>query len=229
VGQDPDYSLGVKSTYVKDNAYSQDLINWMYDQADGSAQAKKSDPENMDKAIAAKLDSSMTEFYSSFNTLNKDKADTNERRHTRQVCSGHDSEYRQASESGRPPERRTRFMPLPDHRRNSYMPSVMNTYVKDGNDVKHTLTDEQYVTYQTRYLALYWSYAEQNLTAGMSTKEKAAVLTAAKDVAKEEATNAMLTRIGATATAYTTDYAGVDAGDVIQFKSQIDLANDDGA
>jgi N12 class adenine-specific DNA methylase len=230
VGQDPDYSLGVKSTYLKDNAYSQDLINWMYDQADGSAQAKKSDPENMDKAITAKLDSSMTDFYSNFNTLNRDKADTNERRHTRQVVLDMVNEYRKASESGETTAAQDAvYAVVRATGETSYMPSVMNTYVKDGNDVKYALTDEQYVTYQTKYLALYWDYAERNLSTGITTKEKAAILQAAKDVAKERATNTMLTRIGASNTAYATDYAGVADSDVIQFKAQTDLANDDGS
>jgi N12 class adenine-specific DNA methylase len=230
VGEDPDYSLGVKSSYIKDNAYSQDLVNWLYDKASNSAMEKNSDKSNMDKAITAKLDSSMTEFYSNFNSLNKNKADSDARRHTRQVVLDMISEYQKSSDSNSTTAAQDAvYAVVRAAGEITYMPSVMNTYVKDGNDVKHDLSDDQYVSYQTGYLALYWDYAEKNLTSGMDTKEKAAVLNAAKDVANEEATNAMLTKIGADNTGYTTTYEGIDAGDVIQFKAQTDLADDDGS
>lgn len=29
-----DYTLGVRNTYIKDNQYSTDLVNWMYDKAE---------------------------------------------------------------------------------------------------------------------------------------------------------------------------------------------------
>ncbi|MEA4920624.1 MAG: strawberry notch family protein [Clostridiaceae bacterium] len=227
IGQDPDYSLGVKSSYVKDNLYSQDLVNWLYDQASRSAMAKKSNQENMDKAITAKCDSSMTDFYSNFNALNKNKPDTEARRHTRQVVLDMISEYREASDKGTTTRAQDAvYAVIKAIGETSYMPSVMNPYVNDGNSARHTLTDEQYVTYQTKYLALYWDYAEQNLATGMSAKEKAAVLKAAKEAAKEEATNHVLARIGAPKTKYAEKYAGISTDDVIEYQAKIETNTD---
>lgn len=224
-----DISAGVVSTYVKDNAYSQDLVNWLYDQADKSAMAKKSAPKDMDKAITAKLDSSMTGFYSNFNKLNRDKADTEERRHARNVVLEMVSEYRESCDAGTTTRaQQAVYAVVKATGDTSYMPSVLGVEVKDGNGVKHQLTDIQYTSYQTQYLAYYWDYAEQGLKRGMSDQEKAAVLNAAKSSAKEQATNEMLRRIGAPETRYAEKYSGVDTEDVIQFRAQTDLADDDG-
>lgn len=227
VGENPDYSLGVKSTYVKDNAYSQDLVNWLYDRADNSAMAKKSDPENMDKAIAAKLDSIMTDFYSTFNTLNRGKYATTERRNTRQIVLTMISEYRQAIDEGYTSRAQEAVYDVVRTTGETvYMPSVMNDYVKDGVGEKHTLTDTQYVSYQTNYLNLYWSYVEENLHPGDSINKRAAVLNAAKSVAMEQATNAMLRRIGAPETSFVEKYDGVDDGDVIEYKARVATETD---
>ena len=224
-----DISAGVVSTYVKDNAYSQDLVNWLYDQADKSAMAKKSAPKDMDKAIAAKLDSSMTGFYSNFNKLNRDKTDTEERRHARNVVLEMVSEYRESCDAGTTTRaQQAVYAVVKATGDTSYMPSVLGVEVKDGNGVKHQLTDIQYTSYQTQYLAHYWDYAERSLKRGMSDQEKAAVLNAAKNSAKEQATNEMLRRIGAPETNYAEKYGGVDTEDVIQFRAQTDLADDDG-
>lgn|GEM_PF-4418244 len=230
VGEAPDYTLGVKSTYVRDNAYSQDIVNWLYDHSDRSAMAKKSNDTDMDKAITAKLDANMTSFYGNFNSLNKGQTDTNERRHTRQVVLDMISEYRKASESGSTTKVQNEvYDVVRDTGETAYMPSVMNTYIKDGDGVTHTLTDAQYVDYQTGYLNGYWQYIEQNIISGMDIRKKAAIITAAKDVAKEESANAMLGKLGVRKTDYASDYSGVDAKDVVQFKAEIDLANDDGS
>ena len=39
----------------------------------------------------------------------------------------------------------------------------------------------------------------------------------------------MLGKLGVRKTDYASDYSGVDAKDVVQFKAEIDLANDDGS
>ena len=55
------------------------------------------------------------------------------------------------------------------------------------------------------------------------------MLKAAKDVAKEEATNRTLARIGAAQTDYFAEFEGVSNDTVISYKAQRDLANDDGS
>ena len=59
-----DLTLGVQNTYVKDNVYSQDIVNRLYDYAEASGQKSKSHPDDIEAAIMAKRDANMTEFYS---------------------------------------------------------------------------------------------------------------------------------------------------------------------
>ena len=66
---------------------------------------------------------------------------------------------------------------------------------------------------------------EQNLTGAQTEAEKVAILKSAKEVAKEQATNRTLKRIGADATSYFDKYGNVGTNDVIQFQAQVDLAN----
>ena len=105
----------------------------------------------------------------------------------------------------------------------------MQSTIKDGDGTQHTLSDVQYVEYQTDYLRLYWNYVETNLNTRDTLAQQAAVLKAAKDVAKEEATNRTLARIGAKTTSFQEKYKNVGTDDVIQFRAQMDLADDDGS
>lgn len=222
-----DYSLGVRNTYIKDNQYSTDLINWLYDHADKSAKAKKSDAENMDKVIAAKLDSNMTTFYSRYYGLEKSASVAS--RSTRQTVLDMVLEYRKSIDSGELTATQKAVNAICKQVGSTEgMPSVMQDEVQDGSGVKHKLSDVQYVEYQTDYLRLYWETVEDSLPGAKSDKEKLAVLKAAKEVAKEEAANRTLARIGAPKTKYATEFKGVDKEDVVTFKAQIDLANDDG-
>ena len=224
-----DYTVGIRNTYVKDNQYSTDLINWLYDHADKTAKAKKSDAANMDKAIAATMDSRMTEFYSRYYGLEKSTSVAS--RSTRQTVLDMVLEYRKCADSGEYPaaQKAVNAICKKAGTTNDMMPSVMPVEVKDGNDVKHKLSDVQYVEYQTDYLRLYWETVEDSLPGAKSDKEKQAILKAAVTVAKEEATNRTLARIGAPKTKYATKFKGVDKEDVVTFKAQLDLADDDGS
>lgn len=225
-----DYTLGVRNTYVKDNQYSTDLVNWMYDQADISSRAKKSDPSDLNKAITAKMDGNMTTFYSRYYKLAKNQRETTATRAARQTVLDMISEYRKATDTGSLTAAQRAVYSLCEAVGNTdNLPAVMKAEVKDGNGRKHTLSDIQYVEYQTEYNRLYWENVEANLADATGTAEKNAVLTAAKAVAKEQATNRVLARIGATQTKYTTEFEGVSTNDVITYKAQRDLANDDGS
>lgn len=225
-----DLTLGILNTYKKDNAYSQDLTNWLYDQADASSKAFKSDQRNMEKNIAAKMDGKMTDFYGKYYGIAKSEPETTANRGTRQTVLSMILEYRKQLESGH----RTRgqsavYSVVEATDRTELLPAVMNTYVKDGNGVKHNLSAVQYVEYQTDYNRRYWEYVEDNLDTRASPATQAATIAAARNAAKEDATNATLRRIFAPATDHATKYDGVATGNVIQFEAGIDLANDDGS
>lgn len=67
------------------------------------------------------------------------------------------------------------------------------------------------------------------LSPSQSADERAAVLRAAKTVAKEEATNRILSELRAPKTSHAEKYEGVKAEDVAMFKAFCDLANGDGS
>ena len=224
-----DYTLGIRNTYVKDNQYSTDLVNWMYDKADASSAAKKSDPKSMDKAITAAMDSRMTDFYGRYYKLAKNQRETTATRAARQTVLDMITEYRKASDTGSLTAAQSAVYELcRTVGSTDNLPAAMPVEVKDGNGKKHALSDLQYVEYQTEYNRLYWDHVEDNLFGADTTAEKNAVLKAAKDVAKTQATDRVLARIGAKQSGFSTQYEGVSTGDVITYKAQRDLANDDG-
>ncbi|MBO5700933.1 MAG: DEAD/DEAH box helicase family protein [Clostridia bacterium] len=193
-----DWTLGVGNTYVKDNQYSTDLVNWLYDRADTTERAKNSDPNNTEKAIAAKWDSFMTEFYGTYYGKAKEDSKSTAARGTRQLVLDMIREYQKGIDG----EYKTEWQKAVEAvcietGSTEYLPSVMQGEVKDGKGEKHDLSDVQYVEYQTDYLRLYWEIVEETMSSNMSTDDKAEILTAAKNVARERALERTLQRIGA--------------------------------
>lgn len=229
VGEDArDLSLGIRNSYVKDSQYSTDLVNWMYDQASASQAAKNSDPSNMEKAITAKMDNNMTSFYSRYYSQAKKVRETDRSRNVRQTVLDMIREYQKASDHGELTAAQEAVYAVCEAAGSTeYLPSVMQVSIKDGSDRAHELSAIQYVEYQTDYNRLYWEYVEDKLPTATTQAQKVAVLKAAKDVAREEATNRTLARIGAPKTDFEEKYAGLDAEDVVTFKAQLDLADDD--
>ena len=221
-----DLTLGVQNTYVKDNQYSTDLVNWLYDKADASKRAKNSDQKDMEKAITYKMDSNMTTFYSRYYKLAKNQPETTATRATRQIVLDMILEYRKSADAGTSTRAQDAVNAVCDREGSTeFLPSVMQSTIKDGGGNPHTLSDVQYVEYQTDYLRIYWENVEQNLTGAQTESEKVAILKSAKELAKEQATNRTLKRIGADATSYFDKYGNVGTNDVIQFQAQVDLAN----
>lgn len=229
VGEDArDLSLGIRNSYVKDSQYSTDLVNWMYDKASASQSAKNSDPSNMEKAITARMDNNMTSFYSRYYSQAKKVRETDRSRNVRQTVLDMIREYQKASDHGELTAAQEAVYAVCEKAGSTeYLPSVMQVSIKDGSDRTHELSAIQYVEYQTDYNRLYWEYVEDKLGGAKTQAQKVAVLKAAKDVAREEATNRTLARIGAPKTDFEEKYAGLDAEDVVTFKAQLDLADDD--
>lgn len=228
-GENVDFTLGVQNSYIKDNQYSTDLTNWLYDKASTSAAAKKSDPANMEKAITATMDDHMTTFYSRYYKLTKDNPETVAERGTRQIVLDMILEYRKADDLHFTSEtERMIYAVCAREGTTDYLPGVMQSTVKDGSDTKHLLSDVQYVEYQTDYLRRYYEYVETQLPAAKSENEEVAILKAAKSVAKDTATERALSRIGATSSGYSAKYDGIPDSDVILFKAALDMADDDG-
>ena len=230
-GENVDYTLGVQNSYIKDNQYSTDVVNRMYDLAEASAAAKASDPGNSDKALWAKLDGNMTSFYSRYYARAKDNPESTAARGTRQIVLDMLMEYEKAREAGTvtPAEEAVYELAKGKDRPGDYLPSVMANSVKDGNGDTHVLSDVQYVQYQLDYNTLYWETVEEALPNAKNDTERSAILKGAKEAASERAKSRLLHRIGAPATEFDAKYKGIDDQEYALWKALIDVANDDGS
>lgn len=223
-----DLTLGVRNTYVKDSQYSTDLVNWMYDKADKSSKAANSNSEDMEKAITAKMDANMTTFYSRYYKLAKDKKETVQARGARQAVLDMIYEYQKAADHGVLTDvQEDVYAVVEQQGKTELLPSVMQNTIKDADGKEHTLTDVDYVEFQTDYNRLYWEYVESNLSGAVSDLQKAAVLRSAKVVALEDARRRALGRIGANAGA--AQYGSTDSTYAVAYKAARSVANEDGS
>lgn len=226
-GENLDYTLGVRNTYIKDNQYSTDLTNWLYDRADTTAKSKNSNPTDIDKAIAAKWDSNMTSFYGTYYKQAKNKSDTTATRGTRQLVLDMILEYQKGIDNDYKTKTQLAVEKVcKEQKSTELLPSVMSVEVTDGNDKKHKLSDIQYVEYQTDYLRLYWETIEDTLPDANSATERAQIVKAAKRVAREQATARTLSRIGAPKSKFTQTYDGVTNEHLTEFFAGVDALNE---
>lgn len=227
-GENVDLTLGVQGSYVRDNQYSTDLVNWLYDQAEASNTRRNSNPEDMEAAVQYKQDSSMTSFYSNFNKLSKSAPETESRRATRQAVLSMITEYRKDSDNGTRTEAEAAVEAVCEAAGSTeYLPAVMPVTVKDANGEAHTLSDSQYLEYQTEYLGFYWDTVERTLDRAGNQQSSESVLAAAKSVAKDNATRRLFSRMGIKNKP--DKYKGIGGSTLTQFKAGIDKANDDGS
>ena len=220
-GENVDITLGIQNTYIKDNQYSTDLVNWMYDKAEKSAQKSNSDPANIDKAITKKMDSNMTSFYSRYYALSKNKHETTFSRSTRQVVLDMIREYQKADELGSLTAAQSVVYDVCRKKGSTkYLPSAVQSTIKDEDNVSHTLSDSQYVEYQTDYLRIYWEAVEGAYYEADGIEEKANAILSAKSLAEDLAKNRALKRIGVKAyDANTIDYGSLELGEIAYAKS----------
>lgn len=181
-----DRSLGVKNTYFKDNAYSQDLVNWIYDQASKSARKYKSSKDPKD-GIRAKNDDNMKKFYGNFYRISKDEPDTPGFVRPRQLVLDMINDYRSFTDNEiLTPVQEAVYGVVERTNNMDLLPAVMKTEIKNG-DASVELAPITYVQYQTNYNELYWKYIEDNLDVKASDKQQASVISAAKNIAREKA------------------------------------------
>ena len=219
-----DWTLGVKNTYIKDNQYSQDLVNWLYDKAEKTSQTSKSDPDNISKKITAKTDSNMTTFYGNYNKLSKSDTKSTAARGTRQLVLDMIREYQKAADNKSQTDAEKEVYAICEaHGDVDILPGVMNTIVKDADGKEYTLSAVDYVEFQTDYLGIYWESVSQALGGVKGDAQRYSVLKSVKDAAKEQAKVRALKRIGAkTTTAWGDKYSGASTYDVAYFKANAD-------
>lgn len=220
-----DPTLGIQGTYIRDNQYSTDLINWLYDTADASERAKNSDPENLDKQITYKLDSNMSTFYSRYYAVSKDAPETVASRATRQTVLTMTLDYQSARDEGYKTSQEKQIETLCKSLGSTeLMPTVMQNTIKDAKDETHTLSGEQYVEYQTDYLRLYWEGMESGLSRSMSQSEQIAIAREVKQEAADQAKERALKRMGLPYDKDVLDTGSLDIGEISAFEVAYDMA-----
>ena len=238
-----DLTLGLRNQFVKDAQYSTDLVNRLYDRAEETATEKNGDPENMDKAITAAMDDRMKSFYSRYNSLARNAVETSQTRGTRQAVLDMVDDYLAAAEGGFAVRSyQAVFDVVRKDGSTELLPSVMQSYVKDGNGEKHELSAVEYVEFQTDYNRLYWEYVEENLNGSGTAAEQRATLRAAKELAAEQAKRRALSRLGLEPEDYEHKgkngkesvtvpykYEGISEDEIITFEAQKALASSDGS
>lgn len=232
-----DKTLGVQSSYERDNLYSNDLVNWLYDTAEKSSKHSDSNPGDTDEKIRSRWDSLMTTFWSTYNQLDKDKGETEAIRDARKTALEMIIEYRRTLENGRGGyERNQREINKICRAANDtqYLPSDMPSSVRDAKENLHVLSGSSYVEYQTDYLSRYWDYVESGLGTAGDAAQKQAVVRAAKQQAKQQATRAILGKIGYPAEltkiqrGQRAGYSSVPEKKVVEFHSKVAVAASDG-
>jgi hypothetical protein len=187
-----DLTLGVGKTYIRDNTYSNDVTNYIYDKANESAMEHNSTGE---KAAEAKADSNMSQFYTTFNKLSKEEPETNEKRSARKNVLNDLLDYR--DKTGSLPTTQQEIYDMVDRTGDtSLMPGVMKSTIKDAEGNEHSLTSGEYVNLQKSYEDYYWRYAGESFNNSEPDEKKAYVLEQAAKLAKEQAQSDMLNQKG---------------------------------
>ena len=163
-GENVDYTLGVQGQYVKDNQYSTDLVNNLYDGLDKADKHKNSNPGDTGAAIAYKWFNNMTTFYSRYYKLAKNETETNVTRGVRQTVLNMISEFEKNIDHDYKTSEQQAVEDICLNSGNTEsLPGVMQSTIKDDSGANHNLTASQYVEYQTEYLSDYWDYVEAAL------------------------------------------------------------------
>ncbi|HNX63442.1 MAG TPA: hypothetical protein PKN45_12440, partial [Candidatus Limiplasma sp.] len=226
-----DYTLGVASSYVKDNQYSTDIINTLYDNYE-DATLKKNSTHDPEAAMKYKLLYNMTTFYTNYNKLSKDEPNADRGRAYRQtVLDMLEGVNQYAKDGPNTPE----IKALADFvKRNSgteQYPTALSPSVKDKSGLVHDLTASQYVDYQTDYLRRYWDYAGKVLASPETATEEG--MKSAKAQARSEAETQILSTIGAdsadASSLQTAGSIGLTSKNIIDFNAAKATASADGS
>ena len=222
--------VGLKNTWVKDSQYSNDLTNWMYDEADRAERAHNSDKENISKSIQYNMDNKMKSFYGNYYSLTKELDETADSRLYRQKVLDMIYDYREALENGIPASQKPIIDVIKKAENTKLLPSVMGTTIKDANDNEIELDYKQYYNYQGLYNDYYYDLAREAFTHLTSQDDRAAALdkilgNGENMPAKILATDDMLVSMGKEKTGKLDKFKDVNMSDVIVWRVLCDNAD----
>jgi len=187
-----DKTLGVKNTYLKNSLYSTDVINDFYDAKDKADKLKSTYADDAEYKIMANDYDDMATFYSRYNKLSKNGADTQANLRVRQQVIEMIEQFQQDQKTGyKTPAKRKLDELAASLMSTEFYPQVMSESLIIGEGSKkkvYPLTAAQYVEYQTVYLNFYWQEVEKKQLRNYSSDEKEAKgVRSAKATALEKA------------------------------------------
>ena len=215
-----DKTLGVRNAWIKDSQYSNDLVNWMYDQADASEKKKNSDKENAEKVYRYSMDNKMKTFYGNYYSLTKEMDETADSRLYRQKVLDMISDYQESVENGVPQSQRAVYEVFKKYNDTSLLPTVMGTTIKDGSGAEYELNYKQYFNYQGSYNNNYYNLANDVFSVLTSPDDRALALkkikgSSGKGFAQLMAMDEALIKMGKNPTGELDKYQDVDLRNVV--------------
>lgn len=221
-----DWTLGVKNTYLRDNVYSNDLGNWIYDKSDESSKMYTSYGTN-EQALESTLDSNMKSYYQKTIGLAKGQEDERE---IRRAALDKLKAYRKESDHGVEDADRKAIYDIVESNGNaSILPGVMNTSIKSDGKT-YDLRGKEYMQYQDAYESYYYDLADDCINPSDSEDKQSKIAGDLKQLAREQAMDEILSKKGIESGKPSklkdwTD-SGYNAEDYFSMKEKIDEAKE---
>ena len=219
-----DKTLGIKNSWIKDNQYSNDIVNWLYDHKEDSMKAHNSDKTNGEKSYRYSMDTKMASFYSTFYNLQKERDETDESRKYRQMVIDMVYDYQKSVENGIPTSQKAVYDVVAKSNNTELLPTELKSTVKDVNDKKFELDYKQFFDYQTRYNNYYYNMANEVLGVLKDTAERETALGDIKKIAQYKATDDILSAFGTTG-GNLTRYNDIDPVQIVFYNIYKDRAD----
>lgn len=219
-----DFTLGMKNTYIRDNTYSNNLSNWIYDKAEDSKMMYKSYHTN-EQALESTLDSNMKSYYQKTIGLAKGQEDERE---IRRAALDKLKEYRKESDHGVEDADRKAIYDIVESNGNaSILPGVMDTSIKSDGKT-YDLSGKEYMQYQDAYESYYYDLADDYINPSDSEDKQSRISSELKQLAREQAMDEILSKKGIESGKPSklkdwTD-SGYDAEDYFSLKEKMDAA-----
>ena len=219
-----DWTMGVKNTYLRDNVYSNDLSNWIYDKASESDIMYSSYGTN-EQALESTLDSNMKSYYQKATGLAKGQEDERE---IRRAALDKLKEYRKESDHGvKDADRKAIYDIVESNGNSSILPGVMDTSIKSDGKT-YDLSGKEYMQYQDAYESYYYDLADDCIKASDSEDKQSKIAGDLKQLAREQAMDEILSKKGIESGKPSklkdwTD-SGYDAEDYFSLKEKMDAA-----
>jgi hypothetical protein len=219
-----DWTMGVKNTYLRDNVYSNDISNWIYDKASESDIMYSSYGTN-EQALESTLDSNMKSYYQKTIGLAKGQEDERE---IRRAALDKLKAYRKESDHGVEDADRKAIYDIVESNGNAeILPGVMDTSIKSDGKT-YDLSGKEYMQYQDAYESYYYDLADDCIKESDSEDKQSKIAGDLKQLAREQAMDEILSKKGIESGKPSklkdwTD-AGYDAADYFSLKEEMDVA-----